>query len=173
LTCLLSPDEQWTFAAGAVDTTFAMSGIEVAGLVLGGFPLLISALEHLVKLRTFRRECQKDLNRLRDIQLVYRESMRTLLIPLQYDGTLDATEIELLLNDPSSQGWNDLDVQNEVSRRLGNFKDSYFQILQDMNHTISKLAKASKVEDARFQASLHANKVGFICTGRPYCVLSR
>jgi hypothetical protein len=141
-----------------------MSGIEVAGLVLGGFPLLISALEHLVTLRTFRRECQKDLNRLRDIQLVYRESMRTLLIPLQYDGTLDATQIELLLDDPSnvSHGWSDLEVQEEVSRRLGKFKDSYFQILQDMNHTILKLAKASKVEDARFQASLQTNKVGHL-----------
>jgi hypothetical protein len=136
-----------------------MSGIEVAGLVLGAFPLLISALEHLVKLRRFRRECQKDLNRLQDIQLVYRESMRTLLVPLQYDGTLDATQIELLLDDPSSQGWSDSDVQDEVSRRLGNFKDSYFQGLQDMNRTILKLAKESKVDDDRFQSSLHTNKV--------------
>jgi hypothetical protein len=155
----LSPVEHWISSAGAVGTTSVMSGIEVAGLVLGGFPLLITALEHLVKLRTFRRECQKDLNRLRDTQLVYRESMRTLLIPLQYDGTLDATQIELLLDDPTSQGWSDMDVQDEVSRRLGNFKDSYFTILQEMNHAILKLAKASKVEDARFQASLHSNQV--------------
>lgn len=145
-----------------------MSGIEAAGLVLEGFPLLITALEHLVKLRTFRRECQKDLNRLRDIQLVYRESMRTLLIPLQYDGTLDATQIKLLLDDPSSQGWSDMDVQDEVSRRLGVFKDRYFQILQEMNQTILKLAKASKVEDARFQASLHTNKVEQL----PICTVS-
>jgi len=80
-------------------------------------------------------------------------------MPLQYDGTLDATQIELLLDDPSSQGWSDPDVQNEVSRRLGKFKDSYFQELQEMDGTILKLAKASKVEDARFQSSLHTNKV--------------
>jgi hypothetical protein len=140
-----------------------MSGIEVAGLVLGGFPLLISALKHLVKLRMFRRECQKDLNRVQDIQVVYRESLRALLIPLQYDGTLDLKQIELLLDDPSSQGWGDPDVHEEVSRRLGVFRDRYFQILQEMNHTILKLAKACKVHDARFQSSLHTNKVGSIC----------
>jgi hypothetical protein len=143
-----------------------MSGIEVAGLVLGGLPLLISALEYLVKLRKFRREYQKDLNRLQYIQLVYRESMRTLLVPLQYDGTLDATQIELLLDHPSSQGWSDPDVQDEVSRRLGKFKDSYFKGLQDMNNTISELAKAIKVEHARFQSSPNTNKVEqrSICT---------
>jgi hypothetical protein len=152
-----------------------MSGIEVAGLVLGGFPLLISALKHLVKLRMFRRECQKDLNRLRDIRLVYRESLRTLLVPLQYDGTLDLKQIERLLDDPSSQAWSDPDVQEEVSRRLGVFKDRYFQILQEMDHTILKLAKASKVDDARFQSSLHTNKVEqrSICTVLTWHALSQ
>lgn len=142
-----------------------MSGIEVAGLVLGGLPLLISALEHLATMeklgRTwwrFKREYQKDLNRLRDIQLVYRGNMRTLLAPLECDGTLDAQQIERLMHDPSSPGWSDPGVQNEICQRLGEFKDRYLEILQEMKTTALKLAKASKIEDIRFQSNLQSTK---------------
>ena len=144
-----------------------MSGIEVAGLILGGLPLLISALEHYATMeelgRTwwkFRREYRKDLDRLRDIQLLYRGNMRTLLAPLQWDGTLDVAQVEALLEDPASQrvvrspGWGTV-----VSQRLGEFSDRYLQILTEMKEVIMKLIKVSKVNDTQFQSSLQRDKV--------------
>lgn len=143
-----------------------MSGFEVAGLVLGGFPLLISALEHYATMeelgRTwwrFRREYKKDLDRLGDVQLLYRGNMRTLLAPLEWDGTLDATQIELLLEDPASKEWCDPEVNAVVSRRLGEFRKRYLEILMEMKETVMKLATVSKVNDNRFQSSLNMDKV--------------
>lgn len=143
-----------------------MSGIEVAGLILGGLPLLISALEHYATMeelgRTwwkFRREYRKDLDRLRDIQLLYRGNMRTLLAPLQWDGTLDVAQVEALLEDPASQGWSDPQVGTVVSQRLGEFSDRYLQILTEMKEVIMKLIKVSKVNDTQFQSSLQRDKV--------------
>jgi hypothetical protein len=135
--------------------------MEVAGLVLGGFSLVISAMEHYGTMekmsRTWwklRREHRKDLGRLRDCELMYRANMRTLLAPLKMDGTIDAAQLELLLTDLEGKGWQEQDVNEVLSKRLGERKERYFDNLREMHEIITKLAKVSMAQDTRFQASL-------------------
>jgi hypothetical protein len=138
-----------------------MAGIEVAGLVLGGFSLVISALEHYATIekmsRTWwklKREHKKDLGRLRDCELMYRANIRMLLAPLELDGTIDNLQLETLLANLGDNGWHDDDVDAVLMRRLGERKERYFENLREMNSTIVKLAKVSMALDKEFQKSL-------------------
>ena len=135
--------------------------MEAAGLVLGGFSLLISAMEHYATMekmsRTWwkiRREHRRDLGRLRDCELLYRANMRTLLAPLELDGTIDTSQLELLLANLESTGWQQDEVDRVISKRLGERKERYFDNLREMSETMVKLGKVSRALDKEFQASL-------------------
>jgi len=135
--------------------------MEAAGLVLGGFSLVISAMEHYATMeklsRTWwkiRREHRRDLGRLRDCELMYRANMRTLLAPLELDGTIDSPQLELLLADLESTGWQEDEVDLVISKRLGERKERYFDNLREMSETMVKLGKVSRALDKGFQASL-------------------
>ena len=84
-----------------------MSGIEVVGLVLGAFPLLISAMEHYedTKRRSstwwrIRKAHRKDLGNLKDCDLLFRSHLEELLLPLLLDGVASQTVYEELLLSP-------------------------------------------------------------------------
>jgi hypothetical protein len=86
--------------------------MEAADLVLGALPLFISAMEHYATMEkmsrtwwTISREHRRDLGRLRDCELMYRANMRTLLAPIEFDGTIDSSRLELLLTNLESTGW--------------------------------------------------------------------
>lgn len=83
-----------------------MSGVEVAGLALGAFPLLISALEHYRHLADaagvfwkIRREHRKWMHDLKICRLAFERNLQFLLLPL----VADDDSIELLLNDPGGE----------------------------------------------------------------------
>lgn len=80
-----------------------MSGLEVAGLALAAFPLLISALGHYqdlaVKAKIFwkiRKEHTKWMHELRICKLAFERNLQFLLLPLVADGDV----IDKLLGDP-------------------------------------------------------------------------
>lgn len=157
------------------------AAMEVAGLVLGGFSLVISAMEHYGKMekvgRTwwkFRREHTKDLGRLRDCELLYRANMRTLLAPLQVDGVIDSVQLELLLSSLEDKGWHEGEVESLLGKRLGERKDRYFDNLREMNEAIMKLAKVSMAMDKRFQATLNrSDQVSSTARARIFCISMR
>lgn len=122
---------------------------------------MISAMEHYATMekmsRTWwkiKREHRRDLGRLRDCELMYRANMRTLLAPLELDGTIDSSQLELLLANLESTGWQEHEVDLVVSKRLGERKERYFENLREMSETMVKLGKVSRALDKDFQASL-------------------
>jgi hypothetical protein len=135
--------------------------MEAAGLVLGGFSLAISAMEHYATMekmsRTWwktKREHRRDLGRLRDCELMYRANMRTLLAPLELDGTIGSSHLELLLASLEDAGWREHEVDRIISKRLGERKERYCDNLREMSETMVKLSKVSRALDKDFQASL-------------------
>lgn len=142
-------------------TTTVPFAMEAAGLILGGFSLVISAMEHYATMekmsRTWwkmRREHRKDLGRLRDCELMYRANMRTLLAPLELNGTIDSSQLELLFTNLDSSGWQEREVDLAISKRLGERKERYFDNLHEMSETMVKLGKVSRALDKEFQATL-------------------
>jgi hypothetical protein len=85
---------------------------------------------------------------------MYRANMRTLLAPLELDGTIDSSQLELLLANLESTGWQEDEVDLVISKRLGERKERYFDNLREMSETMVKLGKVSRALDKEFQASL-------------------
>jgi hypothetical protein len=93
-----------------------MSGLEVAGVVLGAFPLLISGIEHwrgVAKIGGFylriRKEYTKCLRNIQFHEIIFKNNLRELLLPL----IPDADEVTKLIADPGGQLWGDTALQND------------------------------------------------------------
>jgi hypothetical protein len=121
-----------------------MSGIEVAGIVLATFPLVISALEHyangVIKISNFR-QYERELRSLqRDLateQQLLSDSIRLLL------RTIVASEHELesLINDPGGASWHEENFKEKLEGKLQKSYQVYMDKLEDMNEAMLDLTK--------------------------------
>lgn len=117
-----------------------MSGIEIAGLGLGAFPLLISAMEHSENTKKvtgtwwrIRRAHGRDLGRVKDCQLEFTLNLKELLLPLLVDGMVNLGEYEALLAQPGGEGWREEHVEDNLRDRLSD--------CQTLRRTCSTFAK--------------------------------
>jgi hypothetical protein len=85
-----------------------MSGLEIAGVILGSFPLIISSLENWNNMariagyyKNFHKEYKKCKNDARYHQLMYTNTLQELLLPT----ILAKTEMEDLINNPGGENW--------------------------------------------------------------------
>jgi hypothetical protein len=142
-----------------------MSGVEVVGLLLGAFPLCVSAMEHYEATRrvagTFmkiRRAHRRDLGKIKDCQLLFKLNLKVLLLPLLQDVVIDKVEYELLLLHPGGPAWKNKHVELALKERLCECHDRYFEILQEMKDTMTELCESTKVDDIQFQQRLKTKK---------------
>jgi hypothetical protein len=123
-----------------------MSGIEVAALVLGVFPLVISGLENL----------ERGLKPVRDLirykaELIalhafveaeyakFLNSLELLLHPI-----VDPSELHLLLKNPSHAGWRTPHLKATLRRRLGNAEDVFYKAVSVIEESVEELKTALK-----------------------------
>jgi hypothetical protein len=151
----MSVDIWYLFAAeGKTHRCFVnMSGIEVAALVLGGFPLLISGLEHY----------QKGLKPVRDIirykgELValqafveseYAKFLNSLELLLQ-PVVVDTSELYRLLKDPRHAGWRAPHLKATLRRRLGHSEDEFYKAVSVIKDCVEELKAALKDKAGAF-----------------------
>ncbi len=97
-----------------------MSGFEVAGIVLGSIPLVISALEHagegistIKRWLKYKRELESLIRYLRTERLKLQDVCEKLLI-----GLVPTSEIEAMINDPQGELWLREEVEKKVRARL-------------------------------------------------------
>ncbi|TKA60164.1 hypothetical protein B0A55_11455 [Friedmanniomyces simplex] len=139
-----------------------MSGVEVIlGLVLGGIPLCISAMEHYADIKrvtgTFieiRRQHGKDLRRVKLCELQFKLHLKQLLLPLLNDGIVDKPEYAELLLQPGGDGWKEKHVSEALAQRLDEGHEYYVETLKDMVATVAQLCKETHVSDQQFQDQL-------------------
>lgn len=116
-----------------------MSGLEVAGIVLGALPLIIYGFEHLRdgasrlgRIVNFNAEFHRLWGEVEDEELMYRLQLKILLKPLVKDGTLAEDELEELMLSPDHDLWRDADVDDALRERLGESYDRYVANLTDI-----------------------------------------
>ncbi|CAN9281410.1 unnamed protein product [Alternaria alternata] len=121
-----------------------MSGLEVAGIVLGAFPLLVSGIEHwrdVAKVGGFYWRIRKEYTKCqRDIQfheIIYKNNLRELLLPL----IQDAKEVAKLIADPCGKRWGDAALQQRLESRLNESYQSYQNTMTEMNEIAEELKK--------------------------------
>ena len=113
-----------------------MSGFEVAGIVLGSIPLLISALEHydsglstIQRWRKHHRELQSLVRNLQTEEVKLQNICEKLLV-----GAVPASEIEAMIDEPRGALWRRETVQAKIQARLWKsypvFQDTVISILE-------------------------------------------
>lgn len=143
-----------------------MSGIEVAGLVLGAFPIAIWGLERyrdVARCMGFwyeiRSEYQRSSNELKFHRLSFERNLEQLLFPLvANDG-----QLQDLIAKPAGPGWNDPAIQLVLEKRPQNCYHLYMEILVEMQETMQKLNTELSVDNIHFQPHVRNEKVGDAC----------
>lgn len=137
-----------------------MSGIEIAGLVLGAFPLLIQALktyregaETLKDWWKIERAYKKTNQDLNYHQILFEENVERFLLPL----VADDDELRALMADPAGKGWEDAELELRLRQRLPKSYDLFLDIIGDISGLVESLKGELGVK-GRFQARV--NKAG-------------
>lgn len=141
-----------------------MSGIEVAGIVLGALPLIILAFENLRdgasrlgRLINFNAEYRKTWGEVEDEELMYRLQLKRLLKPLVRNDVLADDDLEALLLDPSASAWREKDLDNALKVRLGESYDRYLANVGDIQ-TLAWEILQPLVQSSTFQERINCHK---------------
>lgn len=122
-----------------------MSGVEIIGLILGGLPLVISAIEHyrdgLDPLKDYFRydSTLKSLRtRLRIQQDLFEGTLQRLLLE-----DLSNVQAKALFPDPDSsvdhELWGTKEVDNLLHRRLGSKYGNFMDVVREMEVVMRQL----------------------------------
>ncbi|KMU89300.1 hypothetical protein CIHG_06972 [Coccidioides immitis H538.4] len=124
-----------------------MSGIEVAGLVLGAIPILVSALEAFIKgvstikkLMRYKTELKNLLRALITEYDIFRNSCEELL-----EGLAPASRIAQLLQCPGGEAWKEPPIERKLKDRLQRSYFGYLQTVDDMNDAIEEFKRRLKL----------------------------
>ncbi|KAK3401310.1 hypothetical protein B0T20DRAFT_503904 [Sordaria brevicollis] len=118
-----------------------MSGIEVAGLVLGVLPVVIQALNGYRSILSSIRNVESDIQALILGLETERVRLRT-SCELLLEGIVPAKEIDDLLEDPFSEKWKALGVTNKLKIRLWDAVTTYERTIGDMKTVEAELKRS-------------------------------
>ncbi|RKU48929.1 hypothetical protein DL546_009133 [Coniochaeta pulveracea] len=138
-----------------------MSGVEIAGLVLGAFPLAIEALDRYrdvakrcgfwYKIQLEHRKCKDNLTFYR---LAYRQQLKLLLLPLVQDGN----KVQQLLADPRGADWKDPAITGLLEARLDESYELYKEIITAIDEVMKKLNHELALDKDAIQQNVHSLK---------------
>ncbi|KAK4452752.1 hypothetical protein QBC34DRAFT_345838 [Podospora aff. communis PSN243] len=127
-----------------------MSGVEIAGLVLGAFPVAIWALERyreVARMMGFwyeiRLEYQRSSNELKFHRLSFIRNLKQLLLPVVHDDA----QLQHLISDPGGDAWQDPEVQSALEVRLDDSYDLYLEILSEMRRVMQDLSQELAIDN--------------------------
>jgi len=118
-----------------------MSGFEIAGVVLGTVPIVVSALQFYLngvntvqKWSFYSREVKTLIRNLETAQVGLLNACEMLLV-----GIAPQSQIEEMINDPFGPLWQDADISSRVRRRLWRSSKVFEETVNDMKDAIEKM----------------------------------
>jgi hypothetical protein len=143
-----------------------MSGFEIAGVVLGAFPILISALDGYRDVAktvglwyNIRPEYQKCRNEVNAQRVAFIGNLKRLLLSLE----IDDAKLSRMLAVPGGDEWNDPAVTHHLQTRLRDSFDVFFNTIQDMEKSTAELHKEMAMDPDRLQQKVILSKVSVLC----------
>ncbi|KAH7086083.1 hypothetical protein BKA63DRAFT_32446 [Paraphoma chrysanthemicola] len=135
----------------------AMSGLEIAGVLLGAFPLIVTSVEHWRDVAKvggyFWRVKQEYIACRREVQfheLLYKRNLKELLLPILHD----VGDMTQLLSDPGGKGWSEEGLQDRLTNRLQESYALYMEIVNEMNEAAQKLKQELVIDKTPIQNRL-------------------
>ncbi|KAF2801194.1 hypothetical protein K505DRAFT_412465 [Melanomma pulvis-pyrius CBS 109.77] len=125
-----------------------MSGLEIAGVILGSIPLLIVALEHYMEGVDTVRRYVKYKHELASLhrRLVVEQNMFINTCDLLLSGLVPLNEVSLYLQNPGGAAWKKPEVDASLKARLQRSYKSYFDTIQDLNDAVEEFKKRLKLD---------------------------
>ena len=137
-----------------------MSGFEVAGVVLGAFPIAITALDKYREVATrlglffkIQLEYKKWRDDLEFHRLLFARHMRQLLLPL----VADDDKIKVLLAAPAGVAWQDPSIASLLEKRLGESYELYFEYMKGIKRVMNDINLELAVDSNSVQERLKAS----------------
>jgi hypothetical protein len=138
-----------------------MSGFEIAGILLGAFPLIISGLEHwrdVAKVSGFYWRVREEYTRCRSDmkfhEILYKRNLQEILLPI----VNDTDEVDRLISEPTAQDWSSKALQERLVDRLQESYGLYMDIICQMNETAKELGKELSLDNNAVQSRLAPSK---------------
>lgn len=130
-----------------------MAGIEVAGIVLAAFPLVVSGLQHFtegvntVKSWSWKSYQRELINYTRTIRTEGTYCLDTLEVLLS--GIIKSDdEYDALKKDPGGALWQKPEYQGQLKRRLDHNYDNYMDTMKIMLRTLKIVREKLGVDDS-------------------------
>jgi hypothetical protein len=120
-----------------------MSGLEIAGLVLGAFPIALTILdiqrkvaESIGRWEGFQTEHRKCRSELQIQRIKYKMNLKQLLLPM---GILDKTEVDELLGNPESEFWRKDEITKVLEQRLEGSYELYLEYISQFSEALGAI----------------------------------
>jgi hypothetical protein len=140
-----------------------MSGLEVAGVVLGALPLVISALEHYAEgIHTAKRYWRYKLE-LKSLILSINTERGIFLNTLEQllGGIVRIEHMTDFLSNPGGEAWKDADVHLQLQQRLRNAHRVYLGNVDGMNASLKQIMEKLALDtEGKVRWSLYSFPVG-------------
>lgn len=125
-----------------------MSGFEVAGIVLGSIPLIVTALEAYSKFVVEWRKAPSELQSLNRQLTTERSKLYNVCDQLLGD-VVPQRDIEPMLQQPFGPLWQSPETSSRIRRRLWNSYDPFEETILEVQEALQKLTKDLRVEVTR------------------------
>ncbi|KAK4155958.1 hypothetical protein C8A00DRAFT_31208 [Chaetomidium leptoderma] len=129
-----------------------MSGFEVVGVVLGGFPILLKCLEHyregfepLEEWWNFRTHFIAFVDDIRHQMMRYNATLIRLLDPI----IADTDDLARLVHDPTDCRWRDGTLEGPLKQRLASEHDRFLRILSRMHEVVDDLKALLQIDNGK------------------------
>lgn len=146
---------------------FIMSGFEVAGIVLGSIPLLISALEHygeglstIQRWRKYERELKALIRNLKTEQVKLQNVCEKLLV-----GLVPTSDIEAMIESPFGELWRQEIIEKKIRARLWKSPAVFKDTITDVSTAINELKREI---DSQRDGNVSELKRGIFTLKRPH-----
>ncbi|RFU31084.1 hypothetical protein B7463_g5232, partial [Scytalidium lignicola] len=129
-----------------------MSGVEIVGFLLGGFPLLISAAEHykegfepLAKWYRFRDDFIQFIDAVATLKLLFDQTLERFLI----SADIPDEELQQFMTNPNYEGWHRAELLGLLTEKLGSAHEVFMSTIRRMNKLLLELKEMLMVKTVK------------------------
>ncbi|CCC13790.1 hypothetical protein SMACR_07299 [Sordaria macrospora] len=138
-----------------------MSGLEIAGLVLGALPLAIEVLDRYSEVADridvfFKIKAEYDEwhRRLEFNYLLFKRNVEELLLPLMVDDITQKDNIPKLMKDPFGSWWTEPEMAHLLQKRLRDGYKVYMGCIQDIEQVMEDIVRELALGHAAVQSKI-------------------